>query len=99
MSPALINWQLDVYAKLRADLIRLGLGPLSCPRFMSSGLHAILLATQLCRSVNVFGVSVDNRSAPKPGAHSSSISRHSFDAETMLARLLWMAGVFDVCTI
>eukprot|EP00873_Tetraselmis_striata_P026399 jgi/Tetstr1/446663/TSEL_034184.t1 len=99
MSPALVNWQLDVYEKLRADVVRLGLGPLSCPRFMSSGLHAVLMATQLCRTVDVYGISVELASAPRQGAHSSGINRHSFDAETTLMRLLWMAGVFDVCTV
>eukprot|EP00899_Mesostigma_viride_P014640 jgi/Mesvir1/23177/Mv22648-RA.2 len=50
-----VNWQLDAFSQLRKDLYRLGLGPFSCYRVMSSGIHGVLLSLLLCQQVDVYG--------------------------------------------
>eukprot|EP00958_Prasinococcus_capsulatus_P004837 scaffold443_cov527-Prasinococcus_capsulatus_cf.AAC.25 len=47
-SPELVNWQVEVYFQLRAELIRMGSRHFSCPNNISSGVHGILLALQVC---------------------------------------------------
>uniref|UniRef100_A0A061SLU3 Uncharacterized protein n=3 Tax=Tetraselmis sp. GSL018 TaxID=582737 RepID=A0A061SLU3_9CHLO len=97
LSPSFINWQVEVYGRLRSDLRGLGLGPLTCPRYMSGNLHALLLAMQTCRTVNTFGISISGKSRAASAA-STPLAAFSHDAESMLMRLLWMAGALDVCT-
>eukprot|EP00899_Mesostigma_viride_P008818 jgi/Mesvir1/17938/Mv12991-RA.1 len=55
LSPTLLAWQAKVYFAVRQDMQRLGLGPFDCPTALSTEVHAILLAAQMCTEVNVFG--------------------------------------------
>lgn len=58
--------QVETYFALMTDVVRLGLAPrvgggtgwgFQPPRALSTGMHAALLATQLCEEVNLFGFS------------------------------------------
>ena len=93
----LANWELAAFFALRVDLIRLGLGPFSCYRSMSSGMHGLLLSFLMCERVGVFGFSVAkgprSRAAP---SHPSDL--HAFPFEEAALRLFYLAGLADVCS-
>ena len=69
LSPEMINWQLQVYFAYMKEATALGLAPRSPysinkfifrkPELLSTGMHAILLAHQLCDKVNLFGFSIN----------------------------------------
>ena len=99
-SPELINWQADVYFQFRAELTRIGCGSFSCPSNISSGIHGILLALQVCENVNVFGFSLDVESLITRG---DSVTQrinpaHSWSFDTLLLRYLAMSRMVDICT-
>lgn len=102
LSPLQINWQVQVYFGIRRDMIKLGLGPFSCPFNMNSGIHAILLFQNLCRSVGIFGMSFETRSA-KNGAHYGDSShvmstKHSWDFDTLMLRVMNLSRHVSLCT-
>lgn len=75
--PDMISWQADAAFSLMRDTIRLGMAPKRGPgsgwgyptfASLSSGMHALLMATQMCDRVNVFGFSLAATSAAVPGA-------------------------------
>ena len=45
----------EAMRKLRSDATRLGLGPFSQWRQLTSGAHAVLLFTQMCHSISLYG--------------------------------------------
>mmetsp|Transcript_2696 Transcript_2696/g.7633 ORF Transcript_2696/g.7633 Transcript_2696/m.7633 type:complete len:670 (+) Transcript_2696:228-2237(+) len=99
---SLISWMVKVYFQLRSDLGRLGLGGYSCPENLSSGIHSILLATQVCQQTNLFGFSYSaDVLRTRPGhmdkGHTMH-SAHSWDFDVLLVRLLQLAGHLTVCT-
>jgi len=101
LAPAQINWQVAVYFLLRQDLYRLGLGKYSCPRNINSGVKAILMATHLCSSIDVYGISYTERSA-KTGhfgnAKHTPTRFHAWDFDATLLRLLHLTRIVTVCT-
>jgi len=104
LSPAMINWQLEVYFTLRKDMRRLGLGPFGCPRNVNSGMHMLLLTQHLCGKVGLFGISHTSALATRPGAHLGDPSHiasrfHDWDFDTLVVRLLHLSNRLSVCTV
>eukprot|EP00854_Cymbomonas_tetramitiformis_P008455 gene8455-10048_t len=102
VSPAFIKWQMDVYFQLKKDLEVLGMGPYSCPTSVSSGLHAVIMGTALCDHVSLFGYSYYNQMLTSRTGHNNGpqpfFQGHSWKLDTVLIRLLHIAGQVDVCT-
>lgn len=99
MATEAVNWELAVFSQLRRDLTRLGLGPFDCYRFLSSGVHGVFLATQLCGEVDLYGFSVSMTNFTASFNHGRPSESHSWGFETMLMRLLYFAGGIDVCNV
>mmetsp|Transcript_32048 Transcript_32048/g.102067 ORF Transcript_32048/g.102067 Transcript_32048/m.102067 type:complete len:129 (+) Transcript_32048:132-518(+) len=101
MAPEMVNWQLEAFSQLRRDLYRLGLGGgkggFGCYRSMSSGVHGLFMAFQLCESVDLYGFSVSMDNFKKGFNHGRPSESHSWEFETMLMRLVYFAGLMDVC--
>jgi len=97
LSPELLNWELAVFSQLRSDLLRLGLGPFECYRFMSSGVHGLLLSLLLCGEVDVYGFSITMDNFKEGFNHGRPSESHSWQFETMLMRLMYYVGAIDVC--
>jgi len=57
VSPVMIAWIIRVYFRLRLDMGLLGFGNFGCPDTLSSGMHAMLIASKVCQDVNMFGFS------------------------------------------
>ena len=93
----LINWELEVFSQLRKDLYSLGVGPFECYRFMSSGVHGVLMALKMCEEVDLFGFSVSMDNFAKSFNHGRPSESHSWEFETMLMRLLYFTGAINVC--
>jgi hypothetical protein len=73
-----------------AEIVRLGLAPkvgggtgwgFAQPATMSTGMHAVLLATQLCDEVNLFGFSSSPQVDPAEVDRSSPGTDRYFDAK------------------
>jgi len=102
LSSNLLNWQVDTYSAIRRDMYRLGLGPFPCYAALSSGVHGILAAMQLCDSVSVMGFSLDLGAVHQP-VHFRPISEqpsaaHSWAFDTLLLRALHLTGHVQVCS-
>ena len=102
MSPVQVAWQVDVYFALRADLIRLGLGPFACPLNINTGVHAILLALCMCQKVGVFGISYAKKMATK-GAHVGNrkhivSTKHDWGFDTLMMRVFHLSRRAALCT-
>jgi hypothetical protein len=93
----LVNWELEVFSQLRKDLYMLGLGPFECYRFMSSGVHGVLMALKMCEEVDLFGFSVSMDNFAKSFNHGRPSESHSWEFETMMMRLLYFTGAINVC--
>jgi len=99
LSADLVNWQMDAFSQLRKDLSRLGLGPYECYRFLSSGVHGLLLAMRLCGQVDVYGFSVSMANFTQTFNHGRPSESHSWAFETQLMRLFWLSGAINVCNL
>ncbi|KAK3239203.1 hypothetical protein CYMTET_50853 [Cymbomonas tetramitiformis] len=97
ISSDLVNWELSVFSQLRRDMYRLGMGPFECYRFMSSGVHGLLLAMQMCGQVDVYGFSVSMDNFKESFNHGRPSESHSWDFETALMRLLYFSGAINIC--
>ncbi|XRA98566.1 beta-galactoside alpha-2,6-sialyltransferase [Pycnococcus provasolii] len=98
IAPEFANWLLDVFAQLRVDLLRIGLGPFTCYRSISSGIHGMMLAFLLCKeALSVFGFSVSTRNFADGFNHGRPSQSHSWDFETNLMKTLYAAGLVNVC--
>uniref|UniRef100_A0A7S0MSG1 Uncharacterized protein n=1 Tax=Pyramimonas obovata TaxID=1411642 RepID=A0A7S0MSG1_9CHLO len=93
----LVQWQLNGFSQLRKDLYRLGMGPFECYRFMSSGVHGLLLAMLTCETIDMFGFSVSLDNFAQSFNHGRPSESHSWDFETVLMRLLYFSGAINVC--
>ena len=51
LSPDVAHFIYEVYFTARKDLIRLGFTGFNCPKSLSSGMHAIIMASAICRRV------------------------------------------------
>ena len=97
-----INWQVKVYFALRREMVRLGLGPFQCPHNINSGLHAVLLAQNMCQKIGVFGLSYDEKNAVG-GAHFGNKAhvmskKHDWGFDTLVLRVLHLAKQSGLCT-
>ena len=98
IAPEFANWLLNVFAQLRVDLLRLGLGPFTCYRSISSGVHGTMLAHLMCsRPPSIFGFSVSTQNFAEGFNHGRPSQSHSWDFETSLMKLLYAAGIVNVC--
>eukprot|EP00958_Prasinococcus_capsulatus_P028069 scaffold6247_cov416-Prasinococcus_capsulatus_cf.AAC.15 len=97
MSSSLVNYALEVVAQLRRDFVRLGLGPFTCYRQLSSGLHGILLSYHMCDTIDLYGFSISMENFTAGFNHGKPSESHSWEFETLLMRLLYFAGVVEVC--
>ncbi|KAK9829520.1 hypothetical protein WJX72_006308 [[Myrmecia] bisecta] len=95
LAPDLVNWQLAVFSQLRSDLYRLGLGPFDCYRMLSSGAHGLLMSILMCDRVDIYGFSVTMDAFEAGFHHQRPSESHSWGFETLLLRLLYLAGVTD----
>jgi hypothetical protein len=59
VSAVWVDWFLEVYMTIMADLEHLGLGPFECANInsMPSGTHALFMAARTCAQINLFGMS------------------------------------------
>ena len=103
-SPPLLcdSEQVDAYSALRHDMYSLGLGPFPCYAALSSGMHGIFTAMQLCESINVMGFSLELGAVHHP-VHFRPISEqpsgaHSWAFDTLLLRALHLTGYLQICS-
>lgn len=83
-------------------MVRLGLGPFQCPHNINSGLHAVLLAQNMCQKIGVFGLSYDEKTAVG-GAHFGNkqhvmSKKHDWGFDTLVLRVLHLAKQSGLCT-
>ena len=102
MSPYQINWQVKVYFALRREMVRLGLGPFQCPHNINSGLHAVLLAQNMCKTIGVFGLSYEEKHASGGGHFGNKqhvmSKKHDWGFDTLVLRVLHLAKQCALCT-
>lgn len=98
-SPEMIKHLITTYFALRKDLRRLGMPPFGCPSNLNSGLHGLFVATSICDRVSLFGFSyTTSMIAARLDAVSPRLSRfHDWSADTVVLRLLALAGAIDIC--
>ena len=98
-SPELIKHLVTTYFALRRDLRRLGMPSFGCPSNLNSGLHGLFLAATACKRISLFGFSyTTSMIAARLDAVSPRLSRfHDWSADTVVLRLLALAGVIDIC--
>eukprot|EP00958_Prasinococcus_capsulatus_P014406 scaffold1517_cov397-Prasinococcus_capsulatus_cf.AAC.14 len=93
---------MDVYFLLRSDLVRMGLGRFSCPDTLSSGVHALLLASQLCTEISLFGFSYEQIQLQTFSGHynrkKAMYQGHSWEFDVLLIRFFHLIGVSGICT-
>lgn len=91
----------QVYFRIRQDLAELGL-TFPCPRNLSSGIHSLIIATQICRRVNMFGFTYSTDVLKTRPGHMDKPhtmhDAHSWENDVMLIRLLHLAGLINICT-
>ena len=103
LSADLINWEVDTYSAIRRDLYGLGFPDFGCYQALSSGVHAALLATRVCKQISMFGFTMDaadfNRTAhyrPIDERHSRA---HNWSFDVVLLRLLHILGAVSLCSV
>ena len=91
--------------KLRTDASRLGLTGFTQWRQMTSGAHAVLLFSQLCDTVNVYGFGSFPASEKAPDQYGGRVARarsgtiwHDWSGEKNVNKLLHAAEVINVCS-
>ena len=91
--------------KLRTDASRLGLTGFTQWRQMTSGAHAILLFSQLCDTVNVYGFGSFPGKEKAPDQYGGRTARarsgtiwHDWSGEKNVNKLLHAAEVINVCS-
>jgi hypothetical protein len=102
LSVPVIKHELDAYFGLRKDMVGLGLGKgFMCPTNLPTGLHSILLALMQCDAVNLFGFSYNTKMLySRKDASSPRVSgSHAWSFDTMLLRVLFLAGKLNICTV
>mmetsp|Transcript_27995 Transcript_27995/g.44883 ORF Transcript_27995/g.44883 Transcript_27995/m.44883 type:complete len:118 (-) Transcript_27995:7-360(-) len=102
LSVPIIKHELDTYFSLRKDMVSLGLGKgFMCPTNLPTGLHTILLALLQCDVVNLFGFSYNTKMLySRDDASSPRVSgSHAWSFDTMLLRVLFLAGKLNICTV
>eukprot|EP00958_Prasinococcus_capsulatus_P007214 scaffold668_cov385-Prasinococcus_capsulatus_cf.AAC.19 len=96
VSPVMIAWMLKVYFLLRLDLALIGFGNFGCPDTLSSGMHAILIASKACDHVNLFGFSYMPQQLKKRNGHlgqkKTFYAGHSWEFDFLVIRLLHLTG-------
>lgn len=102
ISPSAISQMLGAYFGLRKDAHVLGIDRgFDCPANLPSGVHAMLMAVHMCEHVNLFGFSFNMQMLEKrPDAASPRVSTsHSWKFDTLMVRMLALAGKINVCTV
>ena len=102
MSVPAINHEIDAYFAIRKDVQELGIGKnFECPTNLPTGLHAIMLATMMCESVNLFGFSYDMKMLEsRKDTTSPRVSpSHAWGVDTAMLRLLSLSGSLNLCTV
>ncbi|XRA96396.1 beta-galactoside alpha--sialyltransferase 1 [Pycnococcus provasolii] len=102
LSADAIDWMVSSYASLRTDAHRLGLGPPSCYVTLSTGMHAVLFAAQMCHRIHLYGFSlteseVYDRVHLRDVAETPSIA-HDWWFDALTLRVLHAAGVVSLCS-
>jgi hypothetical protein len=104
LSPEYQNWLVRTYFAIRADLYRTGIAspakPLQCPVNLSSGVHALWLALQMCERINIFGFSwsLSMLGQRTDGSSLRVTGSHSWDFDTMVLKIMALAGKINICT-
>jgi len=104
VSPDYQTWLVQSYFAIRWELYRIGVAtkakPLQCPINISSGIHGLWLAFQMCDTINMYGFSWNlNMLGDRTDGPSVRVSgSHSWDFDTMVLKVLALAGKINVCT-
>ncbi|KAK3264896.1 hypothetical protein CYMTET_26391 [Cymbomonas tetramitiformis] len=104
ISPKFIDWMLQGYYEIMADLKRIGVPHLSCEiNSMPGGTHALFLALATCRNpVSLFGLSYSKEILTNRAAHLTykwvPYEHHNWDFDGYIFRLLHIAGKATICT-
>eukprot|EP00959_Pyramimonas_sp_CCMP1952_P009159 190879-Pyramimonas_sp.AAC.1 len=70
LAPGFVNWMLEVYFDIMADLEAIGVPPFNCEvNSLPSGTHAVFMAAMACETVNVFGMSYTGEGVYTRSAH------------------------------
>eukprot|EP00241_Pyramimonas_parkeae_P006157 CAMPEP_0114231876 /NCGR_PEP_ID=MMETSP0058-20121206/4296_1 /TAXON_ID=36894 /ORGANISM="Pyramimonas parkeae, CCMP726" /LENGTH=392 /DNA_ID=CAMNT_0001343291 /DNA_START=257 /DNA_END=1435 /DNA_ORIENTATION=+ len=99
-----INWMLDVYFSIMADLEHIGVSSFNCAEINSlpSGTHAVFMAAMACEKVDLYGVSYTKDQVFNRAAHVqytwTPYLHHGWDFDGYLFRLLHLAGKASICT-
>lgn len=95
----------EAMRKMRSDATRLGLGPFHQWRQMTSGAHAVLLFSQLCDRVSLYGMTTFGGTKGGPDQYAGRAERarsgsiwHDWGGEKGVWKLMHAAGVVDVCS-
>ena len=96
MSPTLLKRMVDSYFNIRRDLARFGI-PMGCSLNMNSGIHGLLLALEVCDTVNVFGFSHTRRMLKEPSLNARMSKHHDWSTDVLIMKLLGMANVINLC--
>ena len=72
-----------------------------CNKALPTGLHTILLALLQCDTVNLFGFSYNTKMlySRKDAASPRVSGSHAWSFDTMLLRILFLAGKLNICTV
>mmetsp|Transcript_14230 Transcript_14230/g.30469 ORF Transcript_14230/g.30469 Transcript_14230/m.30469 type:complete len:409 (-) Transcript_14230:74-1300(-) len=104
LSRGFIQKEVSVMKSLRMDMQRLGFGPFSSWRQLTTGAHAVLLFERLCDTVSVYGISAYGFKGPDQYAGRDKRSTggrqwHDWKGESLVYRLLHASGRMTLCTV
>ena len=95
----------EAMRKMRSDAVRLGLGPFNQWRQMTSGAHAVLLFSQLCDRVSLYGFTTFGTTKGGPDQYAGRSERarsgtiwHDWGGEKGVWRMMYAAGAVDICS-
>jgi len=95
----------EAMRKMRTDATRLGLGPFSQWRQLTSGAHAVLLFSQLCDRVSLYGFTTFGVTKGGPDQYAGRSERarsgtiwHDWGGEKGVWRMMYAAGALDICS-
>lgn len=98
-----IGRMVAIMKALRMDMARLGFGPMSSWRQMTSGAHAVLLFERLCDTVSLYGMTAYPSKGPDQYAgrdkkSSSGRQWHDWTGESLTWRLMHAGGRAALCS-
>eukprot|EP00899_Mesostigma_viride_P013167 jgi/Mesvir1/21851/Mv04230-RA.1 len=101
-SPHFQRWMVATYFSIMKDMGRIGMGAYKCPLNLSSGVHAVFLASKLCHVVNLFGFSYTERMLASNAGHYNRKHMmhrdHSWSFDALLLRLFRYSRTINICS-